>query len=146
AFRSGANAIAAIIVASLLTFGAEAFAAWWVADANLLAPDSGAGDLSPTAIAGIYTIGVLASLPITFVPIHVLFEKVPAARAFVASWDAFVQNTAPLLVYGAISLVLLGFGLVTMGIGFVLVLPLWAASTYAAWKDIFGVRDAPPIT
>jgi len=25
----------------------------------------------------------------------------------------------------------------------VLALPLWAASSYAAWKDIFGIRDAP---
>ena len=29
------------------------------------------------------------------------------------------------------------------GLGLVLALPLWAASAYAAWKDIFGVRDAP---
>jgi hypothetical protein len=143
AFRTSGGAITAIVVASLITFGAEAFAAWWIADANLLASDAGTNDLSPTAIAGIYAIGVLASLPLTFVPMHVLFEHVPARVAFVVSWNAFVQNTAPLLVYGAASLVLLGFGLVTMGLGFVVVLPLWAASSYAAWKDIFGVRDAP---
>jgi hypothetical protein len=30
-----------------------------------------------------------------------------------------------------------------MGLGLVLALPLWVASSYAAWKDIFGIRDAP---
>jgi hypothetical protein len=145
AFRAGGAAIAAIVVASLITFGAEAFAAWWIADANLLATDSGNVDLSGTAIAGVYAIGVLASLPLTFVPIHVLFEKVPVGPAFTASWNAFVMNTAAFLVYGAASLLLLGFGVVTMGIGLVFVLPLWAASSYVAWKDVFTVREAPAL-
>ena len=108
-------------------------------------PATPTADLSPAAIVGIYTIGILASLPVTFVPFHVLFERAPPGAAFAASWNAFALNTLPLLVYGAASLVLLGFGLATMGLGLVLALPLWAASSYAAWKDIFGVRDAPEV-
>ena len=72
-----------------------------------------------------------------------LFERVPPGAAFAASWNAFAQNLLPLLAYAAASLVLLAFGAVTLGLGFVLALPLWVASSYAAWKDIFGVRDAP---
>jgi hypothetical protein len=143
AFRARGGAIVAIVVASLITFAAEAFTAWWIADANLFANASSSQDLSSAAIAGIYAIGVLASLPLTFVPFHVLFERVPAAVAFAASWNAFILNLAPLLVYAAASLVLLGFGLVTMGLGLILALPLWAASSYVAWKDVFGVREAP---
>ena len=30
-----------------------------------------------------------------------------------------------------------------LGVGLVLVLPWMAAASYAAWKDIFGIRDAP---
>jgi len=38
--------------------------------------------------------------------------------------------------------VLLLFGWATYGLGLVLALPWWAASSYAAWKDIFAVdRD-----
>jgi hypothetical protein len=143
AFRASGGAIIAIVVASLITFAAEAFTAWWIADANLLAYASSSQELSSVAIAGIYAIGVLASLPFTFVPFHVLFERVPAAVAFAASWNAFILNLAPLLVYAVASLVLLGFGLVTMGLGLILALPLWAASSYVAWKDVFGVREAP---
>jgi len=144
AFRAPAPAILAVVAAGALTFAAEAFAAWWVADVNLLGPDAGAGDLTTAAIAGIYAIGILASLPLTFVPFHVLFEQVAPGAAFAVSWDGFVLNTQPLLIYAAVSLVLLGFGLLTMGIGLVLVLPLWAASSYAAWKDVFAVREPPP--
>jgi uncharacterized membrane protein len=143
AFRAPLGAIAAIVASALVTFAAEAFAAWWIAGANLLAGGSAADSLSPLAIAGIYTIGILASLPVMFVPLHVLFERVPPGAAFATSWNAFTLNTLPLLVYSAASLVLLGFGVATMGLGLVLALPLWAASSYAAWKDIFGIRDAP---
>ena len=143
AFRAPAPTIVAIVAAALLTFAAEAFTAWWVADVNLLSPESSAGALSTTTITGIYAIGILASLPLTFVPFHVLFERAAPGAAFAASWNGFVVNTLPLLVYAAVSLVLLGFGLLTMGIGLVLVLPLWAASSYAAWKDVFSVREPP---
>jgi hypothetical protein len=143
AFAAPARAVVAVIAASALTFAAEALAAWWLAGANLLAGAATSIALTGPQIGGIYAIGILASLPLTFVPFHVLFEHVGIAAAFAASWDAFVRNTVPLLVYAAASLVLLGFGLATMGIGLIIVLPLWAASSYAAWKDVFGVRDAP---
>ena len=145
AFRAPAATIAAIVACGLLSFAAEAIAAWWIADVNLLAADPSSGDLSVAAIAGIYAIGILASLPITFVPFHVLFEQVAPRVAFAASWNAFVQNTPPLLAYAAASFVLLGFGLATMGLGLVLVLPLWAASSYAAWKDVFAVGEPPAV-
>jgi uncharacterized membrane protein len=127
----------------LVAFVAEAFAAWWIADVNLFDSGGGSAELSPTAVAGVLALGILASLPVMFVVFHVLFEGVRPAPAFTASWNAFVLNTLPLLVYSAASIVLLGFGLATFGLGLALALPLWAASSYAAWKDIFGIRDAP---
>jgi hypothetical protein len=139
-FRASAAAMVAIVAAALLTFAAEAATAWWVADVNLLAGDPSEPDLTLPQVGGVYAIGVLASLPLTFVPLHVLFERVNPVAAFAASWRAFVLNTMPLLAYAAASLVLLGFGLATMGLGLVLALPLWAASSYAAWKDVFGIR------
>jgi hypothetical protein len=145
AFRAPFGAIAAIIASALLTFAAETFAAWWIADANLLDAGNSSMSLSSTAIAGTFAIGILASLPVMFVAFHVLFERVPPGPAFVASWNAFALNTLPLLVYSAASLVLMGIGLATFGLGLVLALPLWAGSSYAAWKDIFGIRDAPEI-
>lgn len=143
AFRAPAPAIAAIVIASLVAYGSEVFAAWWIADVNLLALQGAGADLTMAAWIGVYAIGVLASLPVAFVPLHVLFEPVGIQEAFVASWQAFVLNTAPLLVYAGLSLVLLGFGLATYGLGLLLAMPIWAASSYAAWRDIFGIGAAP---
>ena len=143
AFRAPPQAIAAVVASALVVFFAEAFAAWWIADVNLLDASGGAGDLSPVAVTGILALGILASLPVMFVVFHVLFENVRPVPAFIASWNAFVLNTLPLLVYSAASMILLGFGVATLGLGFALALPLWVASSYAAWKDIFGIRDAP---
>ena len=143
AFRAPPGAIAAIVVASLIAFAAEVFAAWWIADVNLMLGHAGTDELTTPAIMGVYAIGVLASLPVAFVPLHVLLEPVAFGDAFLASWHAFVLNTAPLLVYAGLSLVLLAVGLATMGFALLLVLPIWAGSSYAAWKDIFGVGAAP---
>jgi len=142
AFRAGANAIIAIIAASLVTSFAEALAGWWIADVNLLLLES-PPQISATAYFGIYAIVTLATLPVTFVPPLVLFGRLPLYEAFAASGFAFAQNTVPLLIYGLASLVLLAFVMVTAGLGLVLALPLWTAAAYAAWKDIFGVHDAP---
>ena len=142
-FRAPAAALLAVVASALVTFAAEALAAWWIADTNMLDAAGMPGDMRLPALFGTYTIGMLASLPVMFVPLHVLLERVPPGAAFAASWQAFVLNTMPLLVYAAASLVLLAFGLATMGLGLVLALPLWVASTYSAWKDIFGIRDAP---
>jgi hypothetical protein len=143
AFRAPVGAVAAIVASALITFVAESFAAWWLAGANLLDPAGTTGDIRVSVLIGIYAIGILASLPVMFVPFHVLLEPVAPIAAFAASWNAFALNTIPLIAYAGASLVLLAFGLATFGLGFVLALPLWIASSYAAWKDIFGIRDPP---
>jgi len=142
-FRASAGALAAIIASALVTFAAQAFAAWWIAGTNLLDPAGSTGDIGASVLIGIYAIGILASLPVMFVPFHVLLEPVTPGAAFAASWNAFALNTIPLLAYAAASLLLAAFGLLTFGFGLLLALPLWVASSYAAWKDIFGIRDAP---
>jgi hypothetical protein len=143
AFGLPTGTLLAVLLASFVTFAAEAATAWWLADVNLLTSAHDARDLSVAAVFGVYAIGVLVSLPITFVPFAALFERVALRPAFAASWRAFVLNTPPLIVYGGISLALLGLGVATLGLGLLLVLPLWAASSYLAWKDIFGIKEAP---
>ena len=143
AFRAPPHAVAAVIASAFVEFAAEAFAAWWIADVNLFDTGMGSAELSTTAVTGILALGILASLPVMFVVFHALFENVRPAPAFTASGKAFVLNTLPLLVYSAASMALLAVGILTLGVGFALALPLWAASSYAAWKDIFGIRDAP---
>jgi uncharacterized membrane protein len=143
ALGESAGALTAVIAASVIPSILQALAAWWIADVNVFGSDTPLTELAPATVSGIYAIGILASLPFTFVPFHALLERVSPGAAFAASWSAFARNTLPLLAYSAASLVLLGFCMLTMGLGLMLALPLWAASSYAAWKDVFGVRVVP---
>lgn len=138
-----AGALTAVIAASVLPSLLQALVAWWLADVNMFAADAKMTELSAATLIGIHAIGILSSLPFTFVPYHVLLERVAPRAAFAASFGGFAQNAWPLLAYSAVSLVLLGFCILTSGLGLVLALPLWAASGYAAWKDVFGIRGAP---
>jgi len=90
-------------------------------------------------VVAIYLAGIVASLPLTFVPFAVLFDGEDLRRAFATSAQAFARNVPALTLYAGISLSLLLLGLATMGVGLVLVLPWMAAASYAAWKDIFGL-------
>lgn len=138
-----AGALIAVIAASVLPSMLQALAAWWLADVNVFAADAKLTELPAVTLIGIHAIGILVSLPFTFVAYHVLLERVMPRAAFTASISGFAQNALPLLAYSAVSLVLLGFCILTSGLGLVLALPLWAASGYAAWKDIFSIRTAP---
>jgi uncharacterized membrane protein len=100
--------------------------------------------VSPSTVVLIFSVGIAASLPVTFVPFAALFDGAGFAAAFALSWRAFVRNVAPLALYAMVSLLLLLAGLATMGVGLVLALPWIAAASYAAWKDVFAVTGVAP--
>jgi hypothetical protein len=139
AFGARPGAVAAIVIGALVVFAAEALAAYYFADANLLVPDPETGDLSTLAVIGIVITGALVSLPVAFVPFAALFSGTSFVDAFVSSARAFALNVAPLLVFAAIAVVLVVLGLLLFGVGLIAVFPLLSAASYAAWKDIFAV-------
>ena len=133
------SALFAVIASGVFVFAAEAVTAYAVGRVNILAPDSGDGSMAPGVALSIYAVGIVASLPVTFVPFAALFDGLPLRDAFVQSWRGFARNAGPMSLYGALSLALFVFGWATFGVGLLLALPWWAASSYAAWKDIFDV-------
>ena len=137
AFAAPVASLGAVILSSLVVFLAEWAIGWQFAGINLLVTDSDHA-LSPEAVLLVYAAGVAVSLPLTLVPIVALFEGAGVTDSFAASVAAFRRNAGAFLLYGALSLALLGLTLVTMGIILPVVLPLWAASSYAAWKDVVG--------
>jgi len=143
AFGARPGAVAAIVIAALAIFAAEALAAYYFGGANLLAPDPETGDLSSAAVTGIVIAGALVSLPVAFVPFAVLFSDASFADAFVSSARAFALNLMPLLLFAAIAVVLVVLGLLLLGVGLIAVFPLLSAASYAAWKDIFAVGVGP---
>lgn len=136
-FAAPVAALGAVIVSSLLVFLAEWVVAWQSAGVNLLAADSDHA-LSTGDVLLVYAVGVLVSLPLTLTPVIALFEGAGTGEALAASVAAFNRNVGAFALYGALSLALLGLAVLTMGIVLPVVLPLWAASSYAAWKDLAG--------
>lgn len=141
-FTASAGAVLAIVLSGLVTFGVEALVLHALTGANVLLPDSvESASMSASSLLGAFAIGVLASLPLTFVPLLVLFAGQSPGASLAGSLRAFAVNVPALLVYGAIGLALLAFGVITMGIGLVIVFPLWATATWAAWIDVFPERE-----
>jgi uncharacterized membrane protein len=141
-FAAPARAQAAVVAAGLVAFAAEAFSASQLADVNLFLPAREMMNLPMRVVMAIYVAGIVASLPLTFVPFAALFDGQGVRAAFATSARAFTRNVPALVLYAGISLLLLLIGLATMGVGLVLVLPWMAAASYAGWKDIFGL-DVP---
>ena len=134
-----ARAQAAIVVAALAVFAAEAFIAQMAGGYNMLIPEQNADSITGFTLVSAYSMGILVSLPVTFVPFAALFDGESFRDAFAQSAAAFARNVTPLVLYGALSFGLVMIGLATNGIGLLLALPWSAAASYAAWKDIFGV-------
>lgn len=141
AFRAPAGAIAAVLVASAITFAAEWVAADRLAGVDLLRPGDTGPEFDGATVLGVYAVGTLASLPLALVPLHALFGGLGFAASFAASLRDFARHLGAFLVYGAIAFALIALGLLTMAIGLVIALPLISCATYAAWRDL---RAATP--
>lgn len=139
---ASASALFAVIASGIIVFAAEALTAYAVGRVNMLAPGPGDASITPALALAIYSVGVAVSLPFTFVPFGALFDGLPIGESFGQSVRGFSANVAPMALYGVLSLGLLLFGSATFGLGLLLALPWWAASSYAAWKDVFGVGGA----
>lgn len=137
-FAAPVTALVAIVLASVAIFAVEWVVAWQADGIDLLAGES--EGMRGSTIALVYALGVLASLPLTLVPLHALFENARVGEAFASSITAFARNLPAFVAYGALSYLLLGIAAATMGLGLLVALPLWAASAYAAWKELFAHR------
>ena len=143
-FAAPATAQVAVVLGALVVFVAEAYAGWQVAGLNLFMPLPDASGLSITAVLAIYGAGVVASLPVTFVPFAAVFDGEGIRRSFALSVQAFAMNVPALGVFAACAFAMMMVAIMTMGIGLLLVLPWIAAASYAAWKDVFGLSGPVP--
>lgn len=136
AFRAPPRALAAIVVSALLVTAAEAITAYALAEVNLLA-DTADVRLTASVLIAVIAAATFASLPLAFVPFAALFEQARFVEAFATSLRGFALNIVPLLLFGLLSLILIFVGMLTFWVGLIAVLPLLAAASYAAWKDIY---------
>jgi uncharacterized membrane protein len=72
-----------------------------------------------------------------FAPVLIVLHGVAPLAALKASFFACLRNWIPFLVYGAVLLVLSLVAAIPAGLGYLVLIPVLAASVYTAYRDIF---------
>jgi hypothetical protein len=112
------------------------------------------GELDPAAVAaaaGSLFLAMLIMLALLvpvlmalwFAPCLVLFQGRGAVASMAESFVASLANTVPFLLYGLILFVLSIVASIPMGLGWLVLGPVTAASIYTAYRDIFSSEKAP---
>ena len=78
-----------------------------------------------------------AMMAVWFAPALVVFHAQGAMQAMQESFIACLKNMIPFLVYGVIGLLLAVVASIPLGLGWLVLGPVIAASVYTAYRDIF---------
>jgi uncharacterized membrane protein len=87
-------------------------------------------------------LGLLLGIPLMmaywFAPALVVFRNAEPWAAMKASFDACLANVMPMLIYSLLGLAFAIVASIPFGLGWLVLLPVFAGSVYASYKDIFG--------
>ncbi len=87
-------------------------------------------------------VGTLAALPLMmaywFAPALVMLRNDDPLAAMKASFFGCLANIWPMLVYSLIGIALAIVATIPLGLGWIILAPVFAGSVYASYKDIFG--------
>lgn len=96
------------------------------------------------ALGGVMLAGLLVmvlSVPVImatwFAPALVFFHDMKPAAAMRASFDAGAKNWLAMMVFGTFLVVALFFAMLPLGLGLLLLLPIFSGAVYASYRDIF---------
>jgi len=147
-----------LIVLALIYFGA-----WfviWIIGAGVLVALGGfqaitslmSGDPVDSAMALLSGIGIAALIAVLvmlllgiplimaywFAPALVVFRGDEPFAAMKASFTAGMRNIPPFLVYSLIGMLLAFIATIPLGLGWIVLAPVYTATLYVSYKDIFG--------
>jgi uncharacterized membrane protein len=90
-------------------------------------------------LAGLVMTALMVPLfmAIWFAPALVVFHERGAVEAMVESFQGCLKNVVPFLVYGVVGLLLAIVASVPLGLGWLVLGPVTAASIYAGYRDIY---------
>jgi hypothetical protein len=105
-------------------------------------PDDPAVIVQAVASAGVSIIFGIALFTVLmmanqFAPMLVMFKQQTPIQAMKASVQVFLQNIAPLSVYGVIMLLFAVMASLPMMLGWLILLPIMVTSLYAAFRGLF---------
>jgi uncharacterized membrane protein len=140
----------------LVLLGVLWFAGWVVAFLVALAVGAasfGLGSLSavwsgdPMQMMGALGIGLAALVLVVLLPLLMAYWFAPALvtlrndepfGAMKTSFVASLRNIPPFLVYGLLGIVFAIVATIPLGLGWLVLAPVFAASVYASYKDVFA--------
>jgi uncharacterized membrane protein len=105
---------------------------------------AGVAALAALGIGALFAVllGLLLAIPLMmafwFAPALVALRNDEPFAATKASFDACLRNILPMLVYSLLGLVFAIVASIPLGLGWLVLAPVFAASVYASYKDIFG--------
>ena len=134
----GAIGIAAGIVIMVPVMAIVFFGAYFGASAGNAAGLGGMGLSFVLAMLIVLALSVLLSMALWFAPALVALGGVAPIAAIKQSFAACLKNFIPFLVYGLVVMVLGIVATIPIGLGWLVLVPVLAASVYTAYQDIFG--------
>jgi uncharacterized membrane protein len=108
---------------------------------------AGVAALAALGIGALFAVllGLLLGIPLMmafwFAPALVALRNDEPLAATKASFDACLRNMLPMLVYSLLGLVFAIVASIPLGLGWLVLAPVFAASIYASYKDIFGAAE-----
>jgi hypothetical protein len=89
------------------------------------------------AMLVVFALSIPLYMALWFAPSLIVFHNLKPVDAMKASFFACLKNLVPFLVYGVILLALSLVAAIPFGLGFLVLVPVIAASVYTAYRDIF---------
>jgi uncharacterized membrane protein len=72
-----------------------------------------------------------------FAPALVFFHHMKPVDAMKASFEAGIKNWLPMSIFGTLLMIMAFFAMLPLGLGLLLLLPVFSGAVYASYRDIF---------
>lgn len=134
----GAISIGAWIVVMLPVMAIMFFGAYFGASAGGAAGMGGMGVSFLLALLIVFGLSILIYMALWFAPALVVLRGTAPMAAIKQSFGACLKNIVPFLVYGIVMMVLSFVAMIPLLLGWLVLGPVFVASVYTAYQDIFG--------
>lgn len=102
-------------------------------------PVAGSGEIAISFIKGLIVMGLLLPLlmAVWFAPALIVLGDKSVLESMKLSFIGCLKNILPFLVYGVFALILFILGIIPLGLGLLIILPVVYISPYTGYQDVY---------
>ena len=134
----GAISVGAMIVVMLPVLAMVGLGAFFGAAHGGAAGIGGMGATFLLAILIAFALSIVVYMALWFAPALVVLRGAAPVAAIKMSFAACLKNIVPFLIYGVVMMVLGIVAMIPLGLGWLVLGPVFVTSIYTAYQDIFG--------